>query len=365
MLRILVEDDPYLRIVPVLLDPRVTDEHRAALADFMAHDINDFEGWLRAFRQEVAGLFPAQVELVKDQADFHRRLPGAAAAIIETLDYGEAELKLSDDLRIVHKFGTIISSIDVTACAKSNMSVRVQKRRVNVAVAEQAFTLMIALARRLCETNKIVDAKALDASGFDARPYDRRYTTNSNYGRIPKVQMLYGRVFGALGMGEIGREVASRASAFGMKVLYHQRTRMSATDEAFYNAEYVSFDELLRRSDFLSLHVPLNDGTKGILDNAALAKLKPGAILVNIARAQLVNREALHDALATGRLGGYGLDVGYEEPALPDEPLKQFKNVILTPHTAVAQRDAGLLDMADICKRVWEAVIMQKAERDR
>lgn len=356
MLRILVEDDAYLRIVPVLLDSRTTDEHKAALADFMAHDIPDFVGWLQNFQQEIPGLFPARVELVMDQADFHAKLPGASAAIIENLTFGEAEMALGKDLAIVHKFGTLTPNIDVAACAKRGMPVKIQKRRVNVAVAEQAFTLMIALARRLCETNGIVDSASLDAAGFDSRPYDRRYTTNSNYGRIANVKTLYGATFGALGMGEIGREVASRAAAFGMKILYHQRTRLSAVDEALYGAVYVSFDELLENSDFLSIHLPLNETTRGMIDRRALQIMKPGAILINIARAQLVEREALNEALASGKLGGYGLDVGYEEPARPDEPLKRFPNVVLTPHTAVAQRNIGLLDMAEICKRVWSAV---------
>jgi lactate dehydrogenase-like 2-hydroxyacid dehydrogenase len=168
--------------------------------------------------------------------------------------------------------------------------------------------------------------------------------------------VLYGSTFGALGMGEIGREVAARAASFGMKVIYHQRNRMSLIDEAMYNAEYVSFDELLQRSDFLSIHLPLNDTTRGIIDRSALQKLKTGAIVVNIARAQLIDREALNQALESGKLGGYGLDVGYEEPGRADEPLKKFKNVILTPHTAVAQRDLGLIDMAEICKRIWSAM---------
>jgi len=359
MLRVLVEDDSYLRIVPVLLDPSITGEHRAALNDFMAHDIPDFEAWLRKFQSEIPGLYPAKIELVKDQDDLQARLPGAKAAIIESLPFGEKEIVLGRDLAIVHKFGTLSSNIDIAACARHNLPVRIQKRRVNIAVAEQAFMLMIALARRLCETNHITDSASLDAAGFNSRPYDRRYTTNSNYGRISDIKVLYGATFGALGMGEIGREVASRAAAFGMKIIYHQRNRMSLIDETIYNAEYVSFDELLQKSDFLSIHLPLSDLTRGIIDSAALQKLKTGAIVINIARAQLIDREALNNVLESGKLGGYGLDVGYEEPGRVDEPLKKFKNVILTPHTAVARRDLGLIDMAEICKRIWTAVTAQ------
>jgi phosphoglycerate dehydrogenase-like enzyme len=360
MVRILVEDDAYLRIVPVLLDPKITDEHRRALCDFMAHDVPDFEQWLRDLWQQVPGLYPAQVELVMDQDDLRAKLPGADAVILEGLAFGETEIALAPKIAIVQKFGTLIPNIDVVACAKHKIPVNIQKRRVNIAVAEQGFALMIALARRIGETNGKVDAPSLAAAGFDPTPYDRRYTTNSNYSRIPNVKTLYGSTFGAFGMGEIGREVAMRAAAFGMKVIYHQRNRMSTIDEHMIGAEYVSLDELLAKSDFLSMHLPINASTKNIIDRKALAAMKRGAIIINIARAQLIDRDALNDALASGHLGGYGLDVGYEEPALPDEPLKKFKNVILTPHTAIGQRQNGLLDMAEICKKVWRGII----ERD-
>jgi phosphoglycerate dehydrogenase-like enzyme len=197
-------------------------------------------------------------------------------------------------------------------------------------------------------------------AGFDPTPYDRRYTTNSNFARISGLKTLNGSVFGALGAGEIGRELARRAASFGMKVLYHQRQRMSTGDENATGAEYVSFEELLERSDFLSLNLPLNAATKGILDRKALRSLKRGAIVVNTARAQLIERDALFEALDSGHLGGYGLDVGYDEPAKPGEPLGKYRNVILTPHTAVAGRENGLLDMADIFTRLWRAIALKQ-----
>jgi len=160
-------------------------------------------------------------------------------------------------------------------------------------------------------------------------------------------------------MGEIGRNVARRAAAFGMKVVYFQRRRMSAADERDCGAEFAPFGELLERSDFLSLHLPLNAATEGIIDRTALRRVKRGAILVNIARARLVDREALLEALDCGRLGGYGLDVGYDEPAKPGEPLLEYRNVILTPHLAVAGRENGLLDMTDIFTRLDRAIALK------
>ncbi len=360
MFRILVEDDPYLRIVPAILDPSAPAEQQKAIADFLAHDVPDFAEWCRRFRETIPGLYPAKVELAFDQDDLKAKLPHADGLILESLQFGDAELCEAPRLAIVQKFGTILSNIDVAACAKRGVPVEIQRRRVNIAVAEHAFALMIALAKRLCETAGLVEEAELRRAGFDPTPYDRRYTTNSNFARIPGLKTLGGSVFGALGMGEIGRELARRAACFGMKVLYYQRHRMSAGDESAIPVKYVSFHDLLRQSDFVALNLPLNADTKGILDREALSSLRPGAIIVNTARAQLIERDALFEALDSGRLGGYGLDVGYDEPAKPGEPLRKYKNVMLTPHTAVAGRENGLRDMADIFARLWRALALKQ-----
>jgi phosphoglycerate dehydrogenase-like enzyme len=358
--RILVEDDDYLRIVSTILDPEAPEERRSAIADFVRHDVPDFADWCRDVWRMIPDLYPATVEFAFNQEDLRAKLPLADGVIVESLRIGETELALAPRLAAVMKFGTLLSNIDVAACKKRGVPIETHARRVNIAVAEHAFTLMIALAKRLCETAKLVDETALRKAGFDPTPYDRRYTTNSNFGRIRGLRTLNGSTFGAVGMGEVGRNAARRAAAFGMKVIYYQRHPMNAQDERDHGAKFVSLEELLERSDFLSLHLPLNDATKGIIDRRALARVKHGAILVNVARAQLVDREALLEALDSGRLGGYGLDVGYEEPASPDEPLLEYKNVILTPHLAVAGRENGLLDMADIFAKLNRAIAAKR-----
>lgn len=360
MNRILVEDDDYLRIVPTILDPEAPEERCSAIADFVRHDLPDFAGWCRDLRVTIPNLCPATVEFARNQDELRAKLPLADGVIVESLRIGEAELALAPRLAAVVKFGALVSNIDIAACKKHGVPVAIHPRRVNIAVAEHAFTLMIALAKRLCETARLVDDTALRKAGFDPTPYDRRYTTNSNFGRIPGLRTLNGSTLGVIGMGEIGRNVAGRAAAFGMRVIYHQRHRMNALEERDYGAEYASLEELLQRSDFLSLHLPLSETTAGILDRRALDRVKRGAILVNVSRARLVDREALLAALDSGRLGGCGLDVGYEEPARPDEPLLKYKNVILTPHLAVAGRANGLLDMADVFTKLNRAIATKR-----
>src|SRR5205814_128740 len=146
---------------------------------------------------------------------------------------------------------------------------------------------------------------------------------------------------GILGLGEIGREIASRAAAFGMRTLYYQRNRIPAVEEWALNATYCPLHELLSQSDFFSVNVPLTAATRGMIGADALAHLKPGAIVVNVARAEIIDRDALLSSLESGRIGGFGLDVGYEEPAKPGDKLLGHKAVLLTPHTAIAGRDNG------------------------
>lgn len=358
MICLVAENDPTLRLVPVVLDPDASEDARQAFADFVAHDEPDFHGWYRNLRSRLPGLFPAKLVMVSDAIELKRELPNADGLIVESLKVGDEELACGSRLKFVQKFGALASNVDVEACARHRVAMNVQRRRVNVAVAEQGFMLMMALAKRITVLNGAVDEAGLRAAGFRPDPFDRRYTVNSNFARVPGLRTLHGSVLGALGMGEVGREVAIRAKAFGMTTLYYQRTRLTSVEEAHFGVRYVQLDELLRQSDFVSIHLPLTDATRGFFNRELLDKLKPGAMLINIARAQIVDRQALLEALESGRLGGFALDTGYEEPARPDEPLKRFPNVILTPHTAPANRQNVLQDMEEMCLKMWRALTM-------
>lgn len=362
MKKVLVEEDPILKVVPVVLDPATPEEHRRAVADFYRFDEPDFEGWCSRLRERLPNLYPAKVVLAKDQDDLRSKIGDADGVIVESLRIGVAELDAATKLSVVQKWGGIVSNIDVDACKQRDVAVSSHRRYVNIAVAEQALAFMLALGRRICELDGVVEEDRLREAGWDPTPYDRRYTGNSNFARITGLQGLHGSVLGALGLGEIGREVAMRANAFGMKVLYHQRSRMSANDEASLGATYCSFEEMLQRSDFVSIHLPLNESTRGLLDRKALQQMKNGAILVNIARAEIVDRDALMEALDAGRLGGFGLDVGYAEPAQPGEPLLKYKNVILVPHTAPAHRRYGLNDWEEMLTKMADAMVRRPAK---
>jgi len=174
--------------------------------------------------------------------------------------------------------------------------------------------------------------------------------------RVPVTRNLYGRQLGIVGMGEIGRELATRAAAFGMRIVYTQRHALSREEETRYRSTFVPLEPLLAGSDFVSLHLPLDDSTRGIIGRRELAAIKRGAILVNVSRPPLVERTALLEALRGGGLGGFGLDPHYDAPGRADDPLLGFRNVIVTPHLAAAPRSNALDDVEELLLGIDQAL---------
>jgi len=356
---VLIEEDHFLKIVPVVLDPDIPPAHRDAVADFFAHDVPDFLGWCERLRARIPGLYPARVVWAQEQADFVARLADADAAIVESFAVDRAALAAAPRLKIVQKFGLIGTNIDAAACTGCGVAVAFLHRHVNVAVAEQCFALMLALAKRISALDGLVERGALETAGYAIRPRASAYIGYSNFARVAGLQTLYGATLGIVGLGEVGREIARRAAPFGMTTLYHQRRPLGPEDERALGARHVPLADLMAQSDYIVVQLPLNASTRGIIGADLLRHVKPGAFLINCARAELVDRDALVDALDSGRLGGLALDVGYDEPARPDDPLLKFRgrpNVILMPHTAVAARQNALSDIERLCVSLWKAL---------
>jgi len=355
---ILIEEDHFLKIVPVILDPATVPEHRRAVADFFAHDVPDFLDWCERLRARIPGLYPARVVWARDQAELLAKLPEADGVIVESLEIDRAALAVAKRLKVVHKFGTITANIDQAACAERGIAVATLHRHVNVAVAEQIFALMLALAKRIGELAGLVEPGALAAAGFSIRPRASEYIGYSNFARVAGLKTLHGATLGIVGMGEVGREVARRAAAFGMTTLYFQRRPLAAADDAALGARYASLADLMAQSDYVVVQLPFTDSTRGIISRDVLRGAKPGAILINCARAELIDRAALIEALDSGRLGGLGLDVGYDEPAKMDEALLRYpkRNVILMPHTAIGARENAQSDVERLCLNLWKAI---------
>jgi phosphoglycerate dehydrogenase-like enzyme len=353
---LVVEDDVWARLIGVVLDPATSEERRAAFADFMMPDLPDFRGWCEEVRQAAGPLFPSEVRLVSSPSQLRDNLASAEAVVTESLAVGAEELALAPRLRAVHKYGMLFRNIDVAACTARGVKVLGVRRRANMSCAEHAFALMLALSRQMHKLTGLISVAQLAALGRDYKPFDRRHTPGANWGRFSGTRALNGSTIGIIGLGEIGREIPLRAAAFGMTVFYFQRTRLSAADEASLNATYRPLDVLLAECDWVIPQLPLDDSTSRLLNRERLALLKPGACIVNVSRAEIIDRDALLEALRSGRLGGFALDVQYEEPGRADDELLAFDNVVLTPHMAGSPRFNGLKDIAEVIENLRRAL---------
>ena len=221
---------------------------------------------------------------------------------------------------------TGVDHIALAACRARNILVCNAAGYSTNAVAELTFGLAISVIRNIVPC----DARCRNAETKDGLVGFE----------------LFGKTFGVVGTGAIGARVAKIAAAFGCRVLAYSRTEKQKLVDA--GVQYVSLDELLEQSDFVSLHVPLTDATRGLINAEAIAKMKQGAVLLNTARGPVVDSEALAAALNAGKLAGAGIDVFEGEPPIAkDHPLCSAKNTVLTPHVAFASREA-LETRADI-----------------
>jgi phosphoglycerate dehydrogenase-like enzyme len=345
---VVVEDDPFPRLLQVILDPGCDPERVQAFRHFLSLDLADFDGWLAQARAAAGPLYPSRVLLAGSDDALRAALPDATVLVVESFPIGAGELALAPNLRAVQKYGKVLRNIDTAACAARGIPVLGVRRRANIACAEHTMMLMLALAKRLPEVMGRISLRQLREAGFEPRTYDRRHTANSNWAGVGGLRILHGDTLGILGMGEIGRELAPRAAAFGMRVLYHQRTALPEAEASALPIEYAGLDRLLAESDWLSIQLPLGDSTRGFMDAARIGAMKKGAVLINTSRSELVDRGALLSALRSGHLGGLGLDTPYEEPARDDEELLGFRNVLVTPHTAAQPRFNALGDFMDL-----------------
>ena len=345
---IVVEDDPFTRLIQIALDPATPAERVKGFADFMAHDEPDFAGWIARVRKGAANIFPAEVRLVDSEDAMRANLTDAVAVVTESLRVGADDLAAGHKLQVVQKFGTGLRNIDTGACAKKGVKVLTLRRRANISCAEHFFALMLTLARRMETINGLVTEKRISKAGITLRPFDRRHTPGGNFPRIGGLKALNESTIGILGFGEIGKEIALRANAFGMRVLYHQRTRATEAEERPSNATYVPLAALMAESDWIAPQVPTLPSTRNLIGREELSRMKPGACIVNVANAPIVNREALIEALRAGKLGGVAMDIHYQEPVADDDELLSFGNVILTPRMAGSPRHNGLKDFEQL-----------------
>jgi phosphoglycerate dehydrogenase-like enzyme len=347
--KFVVENDSFLRLIQVVLDPAASQERFDAFAHFCKHDTPDFLGWCENIRAQAQNLYPTEVHLVDTQEQLITHASGATVIVVEELTIGAEELAAAGStLRFVQKYGFTTRNIDEAACLRADVKVLTIRRRANISTAEQALMLMLALARQVTQNANLISVEQLTAAGYQPTTYQRKHTPNGNWARIPGMVTLYQRQLGIIGLGEIGRELTLRALALGMRIVYSQRSRLPEEVEQQYQATYCSLEELLASSDFVSLHLPRSPATAAFIGRRELSIIKPGAFLINVSQPNQVEPQALREALASGRLGGFGLDTFYEEPGDADDPLLQLPNVIITPHLGGSPRWNSLDDIEEV-----------------
>lgn len=260
------------------------------------------------------------------------KLAGADAAIVAATPLRRHLIEGAPRLAFVHHQGVgYQDTVDVRALAERGIPLALTPGGTTVGVAEHTVLLILAALRRL--------------PFADAELRQGRFHINA---LRPVSRELKGRVVGLVGAGRIGQAVAERLRPFGVRIVYFDPAGVPAAIETALGLEGRAFGDLLGEADIVSLHLPLTAETRRLIDAAAIARMKPGAFLVNTARGGLVDEAALVEALTSGRLAGAALDVFDPEPPRPGHPLYGLPNVVLTPHISAGTRDAFMEKMAAI-----------------
>ena len=273
--------------------------------DLLARD-TDLEVWEKA-------LPPPQEELLRQAGRCH----GLLTLLTDRVD--AALLEGAPHLVVVSNMATGFDNIDLAAASRREVLVTRTPGLLSATVADFTFALLLAAARRVPEADRYVRASRWKTWG-------------------PSTLLgsdVFGATLGIVGMGGVGTEVAKRARGFGMRVVYHSRRRKPALERR-YRLTFMPLRELLRESDFVTLHAALTAETRGLIGGRELALMKESAILINTGRGPLVDQKALHEALKSGRIAGAALDVSDPEPIPVDDPLLALDNVVLAPHIASA-----------------------------
>jgi len=260
------------------------------------------------------------------------RLQNADIAIIANSPLDAGLVSAADNLKMISVAFTGIDHVPADTCRSRKITVCNAQGYATIAVRDLTFGLIFACMRNLIPCNEAVRREGDTKDGLVGEEID-------------------GKILGIIGYGEIGQSVAKVAKAFGCRVLANRRSATIGENDGI--AEFASTDDILAQSDIVSLHTPLTDETKGLINADTISKMKQSAILINTARGPVVDSAALRDALNAGRIRAAGIDVFNLEPPLNmDEPLLDAKNAVLAPHVGFATKES----MVKRAKIVFENV---------
>ncbi len=262
---------------------------------------------------------PSKREIIKNVRD----KDGLLCSLSDNID--SEVITCAERLKVISSYSVGYDHIDIEAATKRDICVAYTPEVLTETTADLAFALLLATARRIAEADALVRKGKWGNNGWK---YD--FMLGSD---------IYGKTLGIIGLGRIGSAVARRAKGFSMNVLYHNRNRLSLEKENELSVKYRSLEDLLKESDFVSIHLPLTRNTLHMLNEQKLKLMKPTAYLINTARGSIVDERALIKALQKKWIAGAGLDVFEKEPLSRSNKLLKFKNVVLAPHIGSASTE--------------------------
>lgn len=276
-----------------------------------------------------------QVIRFKDSSDpgFDPELGQAAGLIVRSATRVDATvLDRAPELRVVGRAGVGVDNIDVAAASERGVAVVNAPGGNTISAAELTMALILAVARNVAEADRSIREGKWERA------------------RLQGVE-LRGKTLGVIGAGRIGWEVAERCRAFGMAVIVHDPYLPPERAEEL-RPYLVGLDRLMETADVISLHVPLNAETKGLIDAAALSSMKKTAFVINSSRGGVVDETALAQALGDGHIAGAGLDVFETEPLPPESPLLTAPNLVLTPHLGASTQEAQIQVALEVARNI-------------
>jgi D-3-phosphoglycerate dehydrogenase len=279
-----------------------------------------------SIRAEIQRLLPAGYTIAFAETNArteHVQMVATADFLIAAGTFVDADLiQRAPHLKMIQKWGIGVDKIDLEAARQAGLTVAITSGASAAPVSEHAIMLMLAVLRRLPMAHRSLGEGKWIPAALRTVSYQ-----------------IAGKRIGLLGFGNIARHVAKRLKGFDVKVIYYSRTRADHETEQRYEVEYVDYETLLITSDILSIHIPSNAQTHHQIDAKVLTKMKQGSILINTARGELIDEQALIEAIRTGHLRGAGLDTYEGEPPAADNPLLHMDQVVVTPHSAGAVFD--------------------------
>lgn len=281
------------------------------------------------------------VVIVKDSStpEFAAELKTATGLIVRSATTVDAAmLEGAPDLKVVGRAGVGVDNIDVKAASERGVAVMNSPAGNTISAAELTMALMLAVARRVTEADRSIREGRWERSTLQGVE-------------------LRGKMLGVIGAGRIGWEVAQRCRAFGMDVIVYDPYLAPERIDALH-PRLVSLGELIESADVISLHVPLNAETRGLIGKDVLSRMKKSAFVLNLSRGGVVDEEALARALVKGHIAGAGLDVYEHEPIPPDSPLLEAPNLVLTPHLGASTKEAQIQVALEVSRNLRAALAL-------